>query len=339
MVVLARPEADAVALIERALPPMGADEARLRILSAGICGTDLHIVRWNAWAASAYRPPFALGHEFCAEVLETGANVTHIARGDRVVAETHLACGHCRQCRANRRHTCQNLRVFSRLDRGAFADYAVVPAALLRRVPDGVAPPLASLFEPLGIALRAAVTGEVAGKSVLVAGCGPIGLLTVAVARAFGAHRIIASDIVPRRLDLARQLGADATIDVSRQPLREGIGAHEIDVATDASGNAAAIAQALSCVVTGGQLILTGLPEGEVTLDLARHVLLREVAIRGLYGRLIDETWLAAERLMTSPRFDLSPLITHRFALADYADAFACAKSGQGGKVLFQIAE
>jgi threonine 3-dehydrogenase len=339
VVVMARPEPDAVALVARDLPPMAADEARLRVLCAGICGTDLHIVRWNAWAASAYRPPFALGHELCAEVVDIGANVTHIQRGDRVVAETHLACGHCRQCRANRRHTCANLRVFSRLDRGAFADYAVVPAALLRRVPDGVTPQLASLFEPLGIAVRAATTGEVAGKTVLVAGCGPIGLLTVAVARAFGAHRIIASDVVGNRLELARQLGADVAIDVARQPLREGLGAHEVDVAVDASGNAAAIVEALACVVTGGQLILTGMPDGEVALDLARHVLLREVAIRGVYGRLIDETWLAAERLMTAPGFDLSPLITHRFALVEFAAAFACAKSGLAGKVLFHIAD
>jgi threonine 3-dehydrogenase len=339
VVVLARPEPDAVALVSRQLPPMAADEARLHILCAGICGTDLQIVRWNAWAASAYRPPFALGHEFCAEVADVGANVEHIRRGDRVVAETHLACGHCRQCRINRRHTCENLRVFSRLDRGAFADCAVVPAALLRRVPDGVTPQLASLFEPLGIAVRAAMTGEVAGKNVLVAGCGPIGLLTVAVARAFGAHRIVVSDLVAQRLDLARQLGADVTIDVSHQALRNGVGTHEIDVAFDASGNAEAIAQALACVETGGQLILAGLPDGEVALDLARHVLLREVTIRGLYGRLIDETWLAAERLMTAPGFDLSPLITHRFALTDFAAAFACAKSGQAGKVLFQIAD
>jgi threonine 3-dehydrogenase len=181
--------------------------------------------------------------------------------------------------------------------------------------------------------------GAVAGRTVLVIGCGPIGLLTVAVARACGAHRIVVSDMVERRLELARQLGADVAIDVSRQGLRDGLGADEIDMAVDASGNAAAIADALACVATGGELILTGMPEEKVTLDLARHVLLREVAIRGLYGRLIDETWLAAERLMTSPRLDLSPLITHRFALTEYAAAFACAKSGDAGKVVFQIAE
>ena len=339
VLVLARPEAGAVELVRRDLPAVQADEAALRILSAGICGTDLHILKWNAWAASAYSPPFALGHEFCAEVVDLGANVSHIARGDRVVAETHLSCGQCSQCRANRRHTCGNLRVFSRLDRGAFADYAVVPAALLRRVPDGVPSALASLFEPLGIAVRAAMTGNVAGKNVLITGCGPIGLLAIAVARRFGAHRIVASDVSRHRLELAASLGADVAIDVSRQTLNDGLGNTVIDVAIEASGSAHAINDALAGVVTGGLLILTGMPEAAVALDLARHVLLREVAIRGLYGRLIDETWLAAERLMTSPKFDLMPLITHSFALDDFAAAFACATSGQGGKVLFRIAD
>lgn len=339
VLVLARPEAFAVELVRRDMPAMQADEAALRILSAGICGTDLHILKWNAWAASAYCPPFALGHEFCAEVVDLGANVSHIARGDRVVAETHLACGHCGQCRANRRHTCGNLRVFSRLDRGAFADHAIVPAALLRRVPEGVPSALASLFEPLGIAVRAAMTGNVAGKTVLITGCGPIGLLAIAVARRFGAHRIVASDVAASRLELALKLGADAAIDVAHQALSDGVGDAVIDVAIEASGNIGAINDALACVMTGGMLILTGMPEAAVPLDLARHVLLREVTIRGLYGRLIDETWLAAERLMTSPKFDLTPLITHSFALEDFAAAFACATSGQAGKVLFRIAD
>jgi threonine 3-dehydrogenase len=336
VLVLARPEADAVALVRRDLPPMGPDEARLRILSAGICGTDLHIINWNAWAAAAYRPPFALGHELCAEVVETGAHVTHVRAGDRVVAETHLWCGHCAQCRANRRHTCRNLRVFSRLDRGAFADFAVVPAQALRRVPETVPTRHATLFEPLGIAVRAVAMAEVAGKIVLVTGCGPIGLLAVAVARRYGAHRIIVSDVTAARLALALELGADQAVDVSRQDLR-ALG--EVDVAIDASGHAGAIADALACVTTGGQLILTGLPDGVVPLDLAAHVLLREVAIRGLYGRLIDETWLAAEQLMTAHGFNLAPLITHTFALAHFAEAFATAKSGRSGKVIFDIAE
>src|SRR5262249_15513848 len=197
---------------------------------------------------------------------------------------------------------------------------------LLRRVPDGIPSDIASLFEPLGIAVRAAATAAVAGKNILIAGCGPIGLLTVAAARAYGAHRVVVSDVINYRLELALQLGADTAVDVAVQSLRDGIGGEDVDVAIDASGHASAINDALACITSGGRLILTGMPEEAVSLDLARHVLLREVTITGLYGRLIDETWLAAERLMTSAQFDLSPLITHRFALDDFAAAFACAK-------------
>lgn len=338
VLVLGRPERDAVELVARKLPELSPSDVLLRVLAAGICGTDLHIIDWNGWAARAYAPPFALGHELCAEVLACGDAATGFKPGDRVVAETHLSCGECSQCRKNRRHTCENLKVLSRLDRGAFADVTVLPAALLRHVPPQLSPVLATLFEPLGIAVRAASMAAVAGKTVLVTGCGPIGLMTVAVARRFGARRIIGVDIVSERLDLARSLGADLVVDSSRQPMADAVSGDDIDVAIDASGNGRAISEALACVVTGGELILLGMTDGDVPLDLARQVILREVSIRGVYGRLIDETWLMAERLMSDARFDLSPLITHEFALADFAEAFACARSGKAGKVVFRLA-
>lgn len=339
LLVLARPERDAVDLVERDLPPLAPDEALVRILAAGICGTDLQILSWNGWAAGSYRVPLALGHEFCGEIVAVGGDVAGFRVGDRVVAETHLSCGWCCQCRQNRRHTCENLKVFSRLDRGAFADRTTVPAALLRRVPPQLSPALASLFEPLGIAARAATMSEVSGKTVLVTGCGPIGLMTIAVARRFGAHRVIGADVVRERLDLAASLGADIVVDSSRQMLADAVAGIEIDVAIDASGNGRAIADALACVAAGGQLILLGLMDGDVPLDLARHVILREVSIRGVYGRLIDETWLTTERLMADESFDLSPLITHQFALEDFSEAFACARSGRAGKVVFRVAD
>lgn len=336
VLMLARPEAGALELVERPLKEMAADEALLRIVQAGICGSDLHIVKWNSWAAAAYRPPLALGHELCAEVIAAGPVASGLKAGDLVIAETHLACGHCRQCRLNRRHTCENLTVFSRLDRGGFADFAVVPAALLRKTPPGLSPEFACLSEPLGIAARAVIEGELAGKTMLVTGCGPIGLLVIAVARSMGAHRILASDLMPERLALALALGADVAIDAGRQRCVEACAGEPVDVAVDASGHGGAIADALATVATGGRLILTGMPEAPVALDLARHVLLREVSLSGLYGRRLDETWLAVERLWATPGFDLSPLITHRFALEDFEAAFACAASGKAGKVLLQ---
>lgn len=326
-------------LTVRDLPPLAPNEAHVRILAAGICGTDLQIASWNQWAAGAYRLPVALGHEFCGEVLAVGDDVAEFRPGDRVVAETHLSCGRCPQCRRNRRHTCENLKVFSRLNRGAFADRTTVPAALLRRVPQHLQPALASLFEPLGIAVRAVTMAEIPGKTLLVTGCGPIGLMTIAVARHFGARRVIGVDIFRERLDLAISLGADLVVEASRGPLLDAIGGMDIDVAIEASGNAVAVVDALSSVVAGGKLILLGLMDRQVPLDLARHVILREVSIGGVYGRLIDETWLMTERLLTDESFDLSPLITHQFALAEYAEAFACARSGKAGKVIFRIAD
>jgi threonine 3-dehydrogenase len=337
VLIMARPEPDAVEFVRRPLPAMGREDAHLRILTAGICGTDLHIIKWNPWAAKAYSPPIALGHEFCAEVVDVGEGVSNIRKGDRVVAETHLACGHCRQCRMNRRHTCSNLRVFSRLDRGAFASQSIVPAQLLRRVPENITPLQAALFEPLGIAERAVRQASVTGRSLLVCGCGPIGLLAIAVAKKYGADFILASDPVPQRRDLAAQMGADATLDGSSDALGATMQRHNVEVAIDTSGHDAAIQTTLAHLEVGGHLVLAGLPEGPVALDLSRDVILREVKVSGIYGRLLDETWIATERLMSSANFNVTPLLSHRFPLAEFRDAFECAKSGRAGKVTFEI--
>jgi threonine 3-dehydrogenase len=330
------PEPGTIRLVERDLRPLLGNEAHVRILAAGICGTDLQILRRGRIAAS-YKLPVVLGHEFCGEILAVGSEVTDFRPGERVVAETHLSCGICRQCRDNRRHTCENLKVFSRLDRGGFADQAIVPAALLRRVPHHLAPSIASLSEPLGIAVRAVSMHDLTNKTLMVTGCGPIGLMCIAVARRLGAKIIVAADFSVERLELAKKLGASMVVNPSEQAVLAS--ERRIDVAIDASGSARAIAEALASVVTGGHLVLAGMPEAEVSLDLARHVVLREVSISGVYGRLIDGTWHSVQRLLTTGDFDLSPLITHEFALADFEAAFACARSGKAGKVVFRVAD
>jgi threonine 3-dehydrogenase len=336
VLLLEGPEPGTVKLVERDLPPLPDNEVHVRILAAGICGTDLQILR-RGNSAGSYRLPVALGHEFCAEIVAVGSEVTDFRPGERVVAETHLSCGSCRQCRANRRHTCENLKVFSRLGRGGFADRAMVPAALLRHVPTHLSPSVASLFEPLGIAVRAASLHDLSGKTLLVTGCGPIGLMCIAVARRLGAENIIAADLAGERLKLARELGANIVVNASEQALSHPD--RQIDVAIDASGSGGAIVDALTCVVTGGHIVLAGMPDAAVSLDLARHVVLREVSLRGIYGRVIDETWQTVGQLMSSADFNLAPLITHEFALADFHAAFACARSGTAGKVIFRISE
>jgi threonine 3-dehydrogenase len=330
----------AMELASRALPALQPHEALVRIRRAGICGTDLHIVQWNEWAARSYALPLALGHEFCGEVVELGTAERRFRTGDRVVAETHLPCGHCRQCRTGRGHTCANLKVFSKLGHGCFADFTVVPTALLRLVPDGVSDDIASIMEPFGIAVRAVMESRVAGADVLVTGCGSIGLMIVIVARALGAARVLISDPSAERRALALLLGATIAVDPRAQAVmdvvREATAGAGTAVSIDTSGHGDGIRDALASTETGGTLMLTGLPAGAVPLELARHVVLREVTVKGLYGRCIDATWMQMEALLRTGRIDLIPVLTHSFRLDDYAAAFACAASGRSGKVLLQ---
>lgn len=339
VLVKARPESGAIDLAHRPIASLEADHALVKIRRAGICGTDLHIVRWNDWAARSYRLPVPLGHEFCGEIVEQRAANSRFRVGDRVVAETHLPCGQCLQCRSGRGHICANLKVFSKLGNGCFADYTVVPLALLRAVPEGVLDHIACIMEPLGIAVRAAEPVAMAAD-MLVTGCGPIGLMIVMVARALGAGRIFVSDPSSERRSLALSVGADVAIDPVADSVVDNVRAatagNGVDISIDASGNERAIGAALAATQSGGTLLLTGLPEAPVAIDLARQVILREVTLKGLYGRCIDTTWLQMERLLRANRIDFAPLLTHNYRLGDYRAAFDTAASGQAGKVLLQ---
>lgn len=340
VLIKARPESGAIDLVQRALPALKTGEALVKIRFAGICGTDLHIVRWNEWAARSYALPVSLGHEFCGEVLETAGGESRFKPGDRVVAETHLPCGQCRQCRTGRGHTCEHLKVFSKLGQGCFSDFAVVPQALLRKVPAELPDRVACIMEPLGIALRAVADHVPAGASLLIVGCGPIGLLAITAARALGVARIWVSDPSSERRALASKAGADVAIDPGSQSLIDRVRAESdgagADVSIDASGHSAGINDALAATATGGTLILTGMPAAPVALDLTRHVILREVAVRGLYGRCIDKTWLQMESLLRAGKLNVEPLLTHTFKLADYEAAFSTAAACTSGKVLLQ---
>lgn len=333
MLVKARAEPDGLALETHALPPLGPTDVLLSIKRAAICGTDLHIYRWNDWAARTYRTPAPMGHEFAAEVVATGDAVARLKPGQLVTVETHIPCGRCRQCRMNRRHTCLDMRLFSRLGRGCFGDRTVVPEAALRVVPDGIPLEHACIMEPLGISVRAVMEANVAAATVLVSGCGPVGLFAIAAARALGAARIVATDVSDTRLQIARAVGADATVDprtaaALSQALPDGA-----DAALETSGVTSAISDTLAAMRPGGQVFMLGLPDSPVPIDITRHVVLREIAVRGLYGRLIDETWLQVERLLLAKALNLAPILTHTFPLAEYDRAFALAASGAAGKV------
>jgi threonine 3-dehydrogenase len=312
------------------LPDPDAADVLIKIHSASICGTDLHIYKWNDWAAGAYQPPFRLGHEFGGTVVAIGPDVRALKPGDRVTAETHIPCGHCHQCRLNRRHTCDNLQLFSRLNAGCFSDHTLVPRAALRVVPPEIPLEHATMMEPLGISVRAVSEAGVSGTNVLVLGCGPIGLFAIVAARAYGAASVFATDLSDYRLELARDIGATATINPQRGPL----GISSADVVIETTGSEAAFAEALGCVRKGARVVFASLPERPFSLDITRHVVLREIAISGVYGRRIDETWIEAERLLASHGSVLARTLTHRFPLESFEAAFALAASGKAGKVV-----
>jgi threonine 3-dehydrogenase len=308
-------------------PPTG--QVLIKIRRAAICGTDLHIYHWNDWAARNYTLPLVLGHEFCGEVLAIGAGVEGLRVGQLVSGETHISCGKCEQCRSNRRHICDELRLFSKSGFGCFCDHSLVPPSVLRAVPGWMPLERAAILEPLGIGVRAATEAEVSGKRVLILGCGPIGLYAVAAAKALGAFRIAATDLSTRRIAMALEVGADEAISAP-------FPSNAFDVAIDATGSATAIEGAFAALRSGGTMIAVGLPDRPIAVAPV-HLISREITLRGLYGRLIDETWLATERLLASGRLALDGIETTSFPLTEFGPAFKLASLGTTGKVIFDL--
>jgi threonine 3-dehydrogenase len=326
------------------VPEPGVGQVMLRVHAASICGTDLHIFEWNEWAAERMeRLPITFGHEVAGRVESTGPEVHHLERGTFVAAETHIACGYCRTCRSGRPHICDNLRILGVDTDGAFAEFVVIPAANAWVVGDGIAPDIASVMEPFGNAVHAAFGTSGGGAdlitgAVAVLGCGPIGLFCVGVARAAGARTVVAVEPNPFRMDLAKRMGADLVIDPGEQDpvaaVMEATGDHGAEVVLEMSGNARAIDQGTQMLSRGGRMALLGLPEGPVTLDLNDQVIFKEARLEGITGREMFRTWEQTATFLSSGLVDVAPVITHRFALEDFAEAFAVMASGRSGKVL-----
>jgi threonine 3-dehydrogenase len=337
-VVKERAEENGLALHSVPVRALAPDDVLIQIHSAAICGTDIHIYKWNRWAARTYTPPFLMGHEFSGKVVAVGDDVARVRIGDTVTAETHIPCGHCAQCRMNRRHTCENMRLFSRLGLGCMAEFTVVPEAALRVVPPDIPIEFATMMEPMGVAVRAAGEIDIAGADVLVLGCGPIGLFAVAAARAFGAGRIVASEPSAYRRTLALSVGADAAFDPKEASLEaavsQTVGRPKVDAVIDTSGNERAVTAALECIRSGGGIVFASLPEQPFAIDVARHIVLREITLRGIYGRRIDETWIQVENLLRTHGAAFAKVLTHRLPLARFDEAFALACSGEAGKVV-----
>jgi threonine 3-dehydrogenase len=325
---------------EIGVPEPGPHQVLVRVRSAALCGTDLHIYEWNKWAQGAgIKMPFIMGHEFCGDVAVIGDRVQNLAVGDKVAGETHYPCGICKQCLNGEQHICNHLRLFGVHMNGCFAGFACLPAVCARKLPAAIPYDLGSVMEPLGTAFRAAHELSVGGANVAVIGCGPIGIFAIASAVALGAAKVIALDVADNRLDLARQMGAAIALNPAREQVVEAIldatGTYGVDAIIEASGNSKAVSQSFRYLRKGGRVALIGLPGDPVSLDLGKDVVFKEAKITGIHGRKMFETWSAMENMLASGKLAVQPAVTHVLPLVRWREGIELAKTGQACKVVY----
>ncbi|MGH7758954.1 MAG: zinc-binding dehydrogenase [Candidatus Dormibacteria bacterium] len=324
--------------VDIARPRPRAGEVRLQVVAAGICGTDLHILQWNPWAAGRVRPPRVMGHEMAGVVLEQGEGVAHPSVGELVGVETHLVDLSCPQCLRGDFHVCENTRILGVDVDGVFAEEVVVPARNCLSAPDGLSPDVVAFQEPMGNAVHAAVQGPLRGRVVLVMGSGPIGAAAVGIAKAEGAARVVAVDRVAQRLRIAEAMGADAVLDTTRggellPRLRESCRG-EADVVLEMSGHPALVEAGLRALRPGGWVSLLGLGDLPLALDLSALVVMRGLTLYGITGRRQFQTWERTAEYLAGGQVDVGPIITHRLQLSQFEEAARLAGSGEVGKVV-----
>lgn len=323
-------------LEEVEMPTVGHNDVLIEINKTAICGTDVHIFNWDDWAQQTIPVPMTVGHEFAGKIVELGSEVKGLNIGDRVSAEGHITCGHCRKCRAGERHLCRNT-IGVGVDRpGAFAEYLSVPSSNVCKLPYTISDDLGAMLDPLGNAAHTALTFDLVGEDVLITGAGPIGIMAVAIARHVGARNIVITDVNDYRLGIAKQMGATRAINVSRkspQDVMDELNMSEgFDVGLEMSGNPRAIGDMLEIMNHGGKIALLGILPAETTINW-NHVIFKGLEIRGIYGRRMFETWYKMIAMLESG-LDLSPVLTHHFKIDDYEQAFEIMRSGQSGKVI-----
>lgn len=332
-------------LVERPVPAFGTRDILIKVHYAGVCGTDLHIWEWDAWAAGRLRPPVVIGHEFAGEIADLGAETRAeglFAVGDLVTAEGHVICGHCVPCRTGNGHLCIRTSIIG-VDRdGAFAEYIAMPASNVMHL-DGIPTEIGAIMDPIGNAVHTALEGgDIAGSTALVLGCGPIGCFAVGVLRAAGASIVIASDFNDTRRALATTMGAHHTFHpqhddvVTRaRELTAGLG---VDLVCEMSGHPSGHATAFAAARPGARVNLLGTPSRTTEVDFARDVIFKGLTLYGVTGRKMYSTWIHMMRLLQSGQFDPRPVVTHRFPMERIADAIGVIKDGSAGKVILEVA-
>jgi len=317
-------------------PKLGHNDLLIKIKKTAICGTDIHIYNWDDWAQKTIPVPMVVGHEYAGEVVDIGQEVKGFSIGDRVSGEGHITCGHCRNCRGGRTHLCRNT-VGVGVDRpGSFAEYLVIPAYNAFKLPDEISDDLAAIFDPFGNAVHTALSFDLVGEDVLITGAGPIGIMAAAVAKHVGARHVVITDINQYRLDLAKKMGATRAVDVSKENLNDvmtDLGMTEgFDVGMEMSGVPIAFTSMLANMNNGGKIAMLGIPGNDMAIDWSQ-VIFKGLTIKGIYGREMFETWYKMASLIQSG-LDLSPIITHHFAIDDFQKGFDMMRSGQSGKVI-----
>jgi len=319
-------------------PEMGHNDVLIRIHKTAICGTDVHIWNWDAWAQKTIPVPMVVGHEYVGVIEAVGSEVRGYAVGDRVSGEGHIVCGHCRNCRAGKRHLCPNTVGVGVNRPGCFADYLVIPAGNVFKLVDEIPDEIASIFDPYGNATHTALSFDMVGEDVLITGAGPIGAMAVAICKHVGARHVVITDVNEYRLDLARKMGATRAVNAAMTDLhavRAELGMTEgFDVGLEMSGNGTAFRDMLDNMVNGGRVAMLGIFKDEVAIDWG-HVIFKGLHIKGIYGREMFETWYKMAALLKSG-LDISPVITHRFSVGEYRAAFDIMRSGQSGKVILE---
>ncbi|AXE31173.1 L-threonine 3-dehydrogenase [Chromobacterium phragmitis] len=318
------------------LPEVGHNDLLIKIVKTAICGTDIHIWNWDEWSQKTIPVPMHVGHEYVGVVAGMGSEVQGFQIGQRVSGEGHITCGHCRNCRAGRRHLCRNTTGVGVNREGAFAEYLVIPAFNAFPIPDDISDDLASIFDPFGNAVHTALSFNLVGEDVLITGAGPIGIMAVAIAKHVGARHVVITDVNDYRLELAKKMGATRAVNVAKEDLKAVMQelhmTEGFDVGLEMSGNPQAFRQMLETMNHGGKVALLGIPPSNTAIDW-NQVIFKGLEIKGIYGREMFETWYKMVALIQSG-LDIRPIITHHFKVDEFEQGFAAMLSGQSGKVI-----
>jgi threonine 3-dehydrogenase len=339
MLAVVKPEpAPGAEVREVKIPAFGRTDVLVKVKVASICGTDLHIYNWDRWAQNRIHLPLIPGHEFCGEVAAFGDEVTSVKEGDFVSAEMHVACGKCLQCRTGEAHICQNVKIIGVDANGAFAEYVVIPESNIWKLDPAIPQEYASILDPLGNAVHTVLAGEIAAKTVAIIGCGPIGLFSIAVARACGAASVFAIEVNERRAQIAREMKADYVLNPVRDDVpaivmekTSGLGA---DVVLEMAGHPDSIRTAFDIVRRGGRISLLGLTSKPISLNFSEDIIFKGVTVQGINGRRMYQTWYQMTALLKAGKLDLHPAITDRISMHDFGKAMERLQVGEASKIL-----